>query len=321
MSWFGVPVDLLERLEREGLSRDDRLLVIEAFAYCSQFNTDGFVTARLPRLSDHPDADAAADRLVKAGIFKLAAGGYFIDAYSESNLSKDEIDKRKANFRQRTERSRRHLAGDHSLCLKGRYCPQGQLQRVTRDTTVMSRATLPTSPYLPDLQGKVGKETADSAEATSAASEPWFGDLEHAYVDNPDNVDRCQHCGYAISNRRHQKALPPILHEIAQVVAVIGPLEATHVEAESDYWRADVLNRELQTALRVVTIEDAFEWDGIARVTARIPNELQPRLIEQLPQAGTKQGIVHLLATQYEPVPISDVETLITILLEVQEAA
>lgn len=165
MTWVGMPVDIVERLERHGLSRDDRLLYVEGFLYAGQYLTDGTITPRLARISDHPDPNAAAQRLVEAEVWEQVDDGAFIVVdYFTANLTRDEIARRKEDARLRQERSRRHKAGDHSICVRGRYCPDGQDNGVTRDVTRdNTRESRPTYlPDLPDLPGKVreGKESA-----------------------------------------------------------------------------------------------------------------------------------------------------------------
>lgn len=218
MKWVGMPLDIVERLERLGLSRDDRLLYVEGFLYAGDCMTDGVVTARLPRVSDHPDVDAAADRLVAAEVWRRRDdGGFTIVDYFTANLPRDEIAKRQEAARLRQERSRRHRAGDHSICIRGRYCPEGQEDAVTRDTTRESQDTY--LPDLPDLPGKVSQGKASAGDdhrrgspkgSPAPASPPQATVAPHRFAD-PQNLGHCRQCGLPAQNAAHQGvAIAPV---------------------------------------------------------------------------------------------------------------
>lgn len=262
MNWVALPHNILERLEREGLSRNDRLLYVEGMAYASQNLTDGVVTARLPRLSDHPEPEDAAARLVEATAWELLDdGNYLITDYFTANLTREEIERRKEDARVRQERSRRHKVGDHSKCVRGRYCPEGALDPVTRDTTRdvtrESRHTLPTSPYLPDLTGKVGKgEGKQGAEDGhgSPTGSPVAASPPHVFAD-PQRMGHCHHCQLPAANKCHHNGVPKLLRQVADDTAHIGPLiPEREWDTTSHWWRAKI------NAPRI-----EWEWETVAR--------------------------------------------------------
>lgn len=243
MSWVGMPVDIVERLERLGLSRDDRLLYVEGFLYAGQYLTDGIVTARLARLSDHPEPDEAAARLVEADVWHEAAeGGYVIADYFSANLRRDEIARRKEDARVRQERSRRHRAGDHSMCIRGRYCPDGQADTVTRDVTRdETRESRPTYlPDLPDLPGKVreGKGSRDGRGSPKGSPAP--SSAPHVFAD-PQRLGHCHHCNLPASNAAHHLGAPQVLSHLGELTVELGRLIPERiVDTESHYWRARI---------------------------------------------------------------------------------
>lgn len=138
MSYALISDDLLLQLEGAGLSRDARLLHLEAIVYSCTAHTDGAIRVRLPRFSDAPDIDACAQELIDAGLWTATGDGFQIVDYLMHQKSKEEIDRRKAEAAHRADRYRRHKRGDHSKCTKSGYCPDGALSPASR---VTSRAT------------------------------------------------------------------------------------------------------------------------------------------------------------------------------------
>jgi len=272
MEWVGLPLDILERLERHGLSRDDRLLYVEGFTYAGQYLTDGVLTPRIPKLSDHPDPDGAATRLVEAGVWDLDDDGtYVISDYFSANISRDEIDRRKEAARIRQERSRRHKSGDHSQCIRGRYCPEGELETVTRDVTREvtreSRPTLPTSPYLPDLKGKVGKgegKVGDDDGRSAPDGAPAPASPPHVYAD-PQRLGHCRHCNLPAKNAAHHQGAPAVFLPIADAMADVGPMV---IEREFDtrdhWWQATIAGH--RVTWKWETVERPLDQDDFPSV-------------------------------------------------------
>lgn len=290
MTWVGMPVDIVERLERLGLSRDDRLLYVEGFLYAGQYLTDGAVTARLPRLSDHPDVDNAADRLVAAEVWqRLDDGGFTIVDYFTANLARDEIAKRKEDARLRQERSRRHKAGDHSLCIRGRYCPEGQAETVTRDVTREdTRESQDTYlPDLPDLPGKVreGKGSAGYDDGRGSpkgsptpASPPEATTPPHIYTDT-QRLGACQHCNLPQRNAAHHQGAPKNLQRLAELTADLGRLIPERIlDSSEHWWNAHIITDRVKWTWETEQVPldqaepESIDWCDV-RVDAELPED------------------------------------------------
>jgi hypothetical protein len=125
MSYAILSDDTLLQLEAAEISRDARLLYVEGLVYCATALTDGLITIRLTKLSDAEDTEAAADELIEAGLWSRDGKSYIVEDYHEHQPTADEVRRKRAESRLRAERSRLHKRGDHSMCIKGRYCPQG----------------------------------------------------------------------------------------------------------------------------------------------------------------------------------------------------
>jgi hypothetical protein len=291
MTWVGMPVDIVERLERLGLTRDDRLLYVEGFLYAGQYLTDGTVTARLPRLSDHPDADAAAARLVDAQVWEHTDdGAYVIVDYFTANLTREEVTRRKEDARLRQERSRRHKAGDHSICIRGRYCPDGQSETVTRDVTrENTRESQDTYlPDLPDLQGKgrEGKESAGDDGRGSPKGSPTPASpheatsAQHIYAD-PQRVGHCCHCGLPARNAVHHPGAPDVLQLLADVATDLGPMTPTRIvnTGTDSWWKATATDG--QVTWNWDTSDESDDNSTIDSIEFVIPLGLVPDLTNE----------------------------------------
>jgi hypothetical protein len=125
MSYAILSDDLLLQLEGAEISRDARLLHIESIVYCATALTDGLISVRLERISDAPDLHDAADELIAVGLWERDGKRYRITDYHDHQPKAEEVERRRADSRLRAERSRRHKRGDHTMCVKGRYCPHG----------------------------------------------------------------------------------------------------------------------------------------------------------------------------------------------------
>ncbi len=125
MSYALLSDDLLLQLEAAGVSRCARLLYVEGLVYCATALTDGEIRVRLTRFSDCDDVDACADELVQAGLWEDNLDSYRVLDYLDHQQSAAEVERKRADARRRAERSRRHKRGDHSLCTKSDFCPDG----------------------------------------------------------------------------------------------------------------------------------------------------------------------------------------------------
>lgn len=106
----------------QSLSRDARLLHVEALVWCNQQLTDGVVPrGMLARISDSPTIDESLDELLASGLWTLDAEQVQVD-WSDQELAQDVRRRQQARAeKQRRDRNRRllHQAGNHSECQPG----------------------------------------------------------------------------------------------------------------------------------------------------------------------------------------------------------
>lgn len=122
MTWAKIDDSMFDRPSMLTLDRGIRLVHMEALAWCCKHLTDGLVPRHaLRRLTDEPDIDAAAAALVAVGVWREVDAGWELVDFHDDQLSADEVRDRQERARLRQERRRKHVDGDHSLCLS-RYC-------------------------------------------------------------------------------------------------------------------------------------------------------------------------------------------------------
>jgi hypothetical protein len=131
MTWTKLGAEFLTDPTMLSLPRGVRLLHIESMIWCNQHGTDGAVPRHmLARLSDEPDAEAAALMLVAAGRWEATAEGYQVLGFVGDQLSAAEVAELRDKAAVRQRRNRLHKSGDHTMCADPRYC-----SHVTRDAT------------------------------------------------------------------------------------------------------------------------------------------------------------------------------------------
>jgi hypothetical protein len=154
------------------LPRGVRLLYVEGLAYCAQQLTDGFIADyMLRKITDEPDPEAAAAVLVEGELWESTQqgrdSGWNVREYLTTQSSREDVERSRAMSAETTARSRRHKAGDHSTCTKGRYCPEGQVTRQHGSHSPSQSGLL--DPTLSDPTPREGQEGRDGA----AAPAPW----------------------------------------------------------------------------------------------------------------------------------------------------
>ncbi len=145
MSYARLPDELLESMEAMRLSRSARLLYLEGLSFCSRQLTDGVIDVRLARISDDDDVDARALELVLAGLWEPLPNGFRVVDYLTHQDSRDRVEYERARLRRNKERNRRHKAGDHSQCTRGRYCPAGAVDPDVNPVVSSETASVTTS--------------------------------------------------------------------------------------------------------------------------------------------------------------------------------
>ncbi len=179
MTWTRLPDDFNDWSVLLAVGRSARLLHVEALVWCNRLLTDGAVPrGALPRLSDSPDPDADVTELVAAGLWAETDTGWQLDWADQEAAAN--VEQRRAQYRARDERRRKHNDGDHSLCDPKRcWVLRGDTTReTTRDSRVSDGVShappVPTRsvPTPREGRGREGGAAARSASATRAARPP-----------------------------------------------------------------------------------------------------------------------------------------------------
>jgi hypothetical protein len=220
MTWAQFPHDLAARMEGQGVSRDARLLMFESYLHCAEASTNGFVKVGLHRICDSPDPAAAADELLDSGFWENSEEGIFVPSFLINNLDANHVEYLRDEAALRKRRSRKHKAGDHSICIRGNYCPDGEIEHTSkrqapfkvvksRDGHVTvpmnqskakqvkdeAKALLPSSGATPDApDGALGYAPKDTLVLSQD-----FGKVPHPYLIR-DSLE-CEFCGKEKSSR------------------------------------------------------------------------------------------------------------------------
>jgi hypothetical protein len=172
MTWAKISDTFIDDPVLLGLPRGVRHLYVEGTVWCCRHETDGVIPGHvLTRITDEPDPDQAAARLVAAGLWTATDNGYEVVDFLVNQRSAEEVETSRANSRARQERHRRHQNRDHSQC-DPRYChaSNGVSNAVTNGVSNGS----PTRPDPSRAKARDGRGggTADSAGALPPTPSP-----------------------------------------------------------------------------------------------------------------------------------------------------
>lgn len=162
MAWVKLEDTFAEDPRWDGPGADGLALHVAALCYANRNLTDGRIGAnRVKVLFPVVDLDSTVVALVKAGWWELDPDGIRIADYLDNQPSADTVRAKREESAERQERSRKHRAGEHSMCIEGWYCPQGAVTRdKTRDRHVSHDAPSRTRPD-PKGRDEVKARTAD----------------------------------------------------------------------------------------------------------------------------------------------------------------
>ena len=106
--WTPLAVNYFRHPKIIGITPRARLLHLAGFCYCQEHVTDGLIPeGALPVLAAEAGSSrAAAKELVDGGLWERVDGGWLVDGWMEWNRSADEIERRKADARDRKRRQR-----------------------------------------------------------------------------------------------------------------------------------------------------------------------------------------------------------------------
>jgi hypothetical protein len=198
MSWLKVDDRAFDDPRFGRVSRDARLMHVEALAYSMGGDGTGVVTRYgLRRATDAEDPESLAGQLVAEGLWTVAPDidGWQIVFMLDDQLSPDEITRQREFNRARQARNRRHQKGDHSLC-DPRFC------NAVRNAVTSNAVTVPR----PDPTKGGSRSSSRSARSASASLasldevvpaylEPDFENRDEAVFEEQDNTMLCAVCG------------------------------------------------------------------------------------------------------------------------------
>ena len=122
MTWVKLDDNAPDDPRALKVSRTARLLHIEALAWSSRHQTDGMVPrSALPRVTDEPDPEGTVELMVAAGLWDATDDGYRLVWLQDMQPGPEEVARQRAYNRDKQERHRKHVTGDHSTC-KAPFC-------------------------------------------------------------------------------------------------------------------------------------------------------------------------------------------------------
>jgi hypothetical protein len=184
-----LPADWLDSDRIEDVDADTLMLMLTALAHSARQTSNGVVPRRqLRTLWAVDDVDEAVAQLVQAGEVEDQGDRLLFVNWRDFILDADEVESIRAASRERSNRSRRHRQGDHSMC-RPDYCQaaarnaRGDGTRdVSGDATVRGSDADPirSAPTRSDptaREGRSGKGRAPAARSAGAAqaasAAPW----------------------------------------------------------------------------------------------------------------------------------------------------
>lgn len=180
--WIRVPEDWFATEEIERLPAELVVFHLSALAESCRYMTDGRVTARaIRRLWPVDDTDAVIQELVTAGLWQpIDGGGWHIRDWRTFLLSATEVEHRRAQSRETSERYRRHKQGDHSLCDRCSAKRGDKSGDTSRDLSVTSPEPIRSAPTRRGGEGAEGggpsPAAAGSAATRAMPTHPWTGE-------------------------------------------------------------------------------------------------------------------------------------------------
>jgi len=225
--------ETLEQLEALGLPRNARLLNFEAMFYCSRHLTDGRITIRMRRISDAPQLNKAVQELIDAGVWEKTEDGFLITDYLNTQRSSEEVNKNRERVARNQRRSRLHKQGDHSLCIKGRVCPNGVLdwdgQPLQGDSAIVTGDTprpIQSNTLQSEPKARIGEietKKADAIAFTPKGRERYASVMKevHIFVDYK-STGICHLCEEGKNWKFHQRNIPARIQEFANDTAETG---------------------------------------------------------------------------------------------------
>lgn len=180
MTWTRLDENHFQRPEALGVSDRARLLEVAALVWSNATGQDGRITRGALRSLAPLDDDAApvesyADELVSVGLWDRTASGWQVVGWAELQPTAEEVEQRKVATRESSERYRRHLRGDHSMCDRCAAVRSARVNgdaSVTRHSSVSDASIIVSAPTRPDPSRN---EVEERGGAVSGHSGPGAG--------------------------------------------------------------------------------------------------------------------------------------------------
>jgi hypothetical protein len=139
MTWTRLGDDFTDRPDVAGLSDGAFRAHIEALVWCNRLMRDGVIPrSSLRRILTSTDVDSLVDELAAAGLWTVDDKTIQLD-WSEQEPA-ERVAERRAEWRRRDERRRRHINGDHTMCdAKRCHYLIANPDALTRETTGETR--------------------------------------------------------------------------------------------------------------------------------------------------------------------------------------
>jgi hypothetical protein len=185
MTWTKLGDDFMERKEMYAVSRDARLLHIEALVWCNKRLTDGRVdSGAVARFTDAEDWKFLVGELEASGAWRPVSEDVWQLDWSDQDDAEDVLARKAARAETQKKYRRRvsaHNRGDHSLC-DPRFCPalRDQSRDPSRDQSRDARQDTP--PSLPVPARPEGTGTGTEGEGPDRADAPPTLADRHPYV-------------------------------------------------------------------------------------------------------------------------------------------
>lgn len=186
--WVKIPETWFEEERIESLSAPAIVLHLSALADCARHLRDGRLPRQvLRRLWPAQDVPAVVAELETAELWQPNALGWYLPTWDTHLLSAEEVEKRREQSRETSERYRRHKAGDHSLCSRCSYV-RDQSRDASRHTSRDASVIVP-EPNRSDPKGRRGEEDAEPGRADGAPV------AAHRFIAPADEPEHCGICG------------------------------------------------------------------------------------------------------------------------------
>jgi hypothetical protein len=186
--WVKIPETWFEDETVEQIPSAAIVLHLSALADSARHLRDGRVPSRALRRLWPDDMPAMVEVLLAAGWWEPTEGGWHIPEWRSFILSADEIERKRADSRESSERHRRHKAGDHSMCDRCSFVKAGDSSPDTSVTPLRSEP-LRSEPNRTEGEGR-GRAVSDARPPSGSRAADTDGETDTRADYDPNNLRR-----------------------------------------------------------------------------------------------------------------------------------